>query len=450
MENTPPPPSIEQIISKIYDERKGGKRNSDNTIIILTNKTNQLVLEMLELLRKQTIRDFDIIIIYGPTDEKIESTTDFNILHVMRKGDIGSSGGFYLGEKYALNEGYKLIIRTESDAMPQDRELIENLIKKTGESEVAIPISYNEMWDLRERGIHRYAAITAKTFERLGLTFYPFYFGADDTELERRLEKYAKRQEIENYVIHPIRSPITMNTFKYYYFTRNVLYTNCIHGNFLSQFLFVFLRIIHPYVFMRLSNDPGRIGIERAVKDFYDRKMWKIEIENLNWNYFEGGVEKVNPKIGIIKTNFPNSPVENIYEKMTELKNKPNELIYLKRDKQGVMNLLLEYIKISTKIASKDIIVNICPFYDLMYYGLLTRSVAFRDGKNWHHHKFSIIDRIKILITLGSTGLGLVAAFLFTLHMELGVKSKVKKIFKEIQAHSIIVKTNQEDSKIVS
>ncbi len=430
-------PSVKELTGQLYDERSGKKRNHDAAILILTNKTNYFIDEMVGHLRNQTNKDFDIVIVYGPADTKVPEIKDFNVVHIIRSTDVGPSGGFYLAEKYSLEQGYRYFIRAESDAMPVDRELIGALLEKAKGHEVIMPRSYNHEMDLRERGVHRYTLVKREAYLRNGISFFPFYFGGEDLELQMRLKKSCDVIEIDNYVVHPIRTPIVMNSFKHYYFTRNELFARCMYNGFFEFLVFCFKRVFHPYLFMLLTGDPNRKAFSKAVFDFLKGKMWIEAITNVPWSYFESGMQdKIKPELGIIKTNTPQNN-DNFFTDMIDLKTKPRKTLYFRRDGTGIINLISGYIKLTKNIFDKNIIVNIMPLYDLIFYSLITKSVSFKDGKNWHYKKFSSLDRAKTGISLVLVPFALSISLLFTVYSMALMKPGIKNIFEKFYKESV-------------
>ncbi len=82
----------------------------------------------LDSLRKQTYKDFDIIVVNnGSTDGTKDYLETQKDLIVINQGNLGSSGGQYAGMKYMYDHGYEWFWTMDDDGMPDSRQL-ENLI----------------------------------------------------------------------------------------------------------------------------------------------------------------------------------------------------------------------------------------------------------------------------------------------------------------------------------
>jgi len=94
-------PEAAALISK----RKDTIAKKRDIVIVIASKNDRKTLEShIAALSKQTFREFNIIIVYGKSDEFLEVE---NAIHIREKSGRGSAGAFYIGERIALDQGYR-------------------------------------------------------------------------------------------------------------------------------------------------------------------------------------------------------------------------------------------------------------------------------------------------------------------------------------------------------
>ncbi|NYZ74267.1 glycosyltransferase, partial [Candidatus Micrarchaeota archaeon] len=113
------------------------KKKANGLIIMPFYRAYDYLFKHLELLEAQTFQDFDLLIVLNSlSDEKKvldfinQNKFGYGIIVAKRKEDTGSAGGFFTGEKYALENGYKYIIITDDDCLPVNKRHIETLVEE--------------------------------------------------------------------------------------------------------------------------------------------------------------------------------------------------------------------------------------------------------------------------------------------------------------------------------
>ena len=103
-------------------------------VIVTYNRRDDLQ-HCISSLRKQTLQDFDILVVNnGSTDGTKEYLDDEQGLIVIHQENLGGAGGFYAGQKYAMDHGYEWVWMMDDDGIPAPDQL-ESLVafaSKTG------------------------------------------------------------------------------------------------------------------------------------------------------------------------------------------------------------------------------------------------------------------------------------------------------------------------------
>ncbi len=95
-------------------------------VIVTYNRLLELK-QCLEHVRQQSSKSFDILVVNnGSTDGTREFLAKEKDLKVINQDNLGGSGGFYTGEKYALDNGYEWVWLMDDDGIPVPNQL-ENL-----------------------------------------------------------------------------------------------------------------------------------------------------------------------------------------------------------------------------------------------------------------------------------------------------------------------------------
>jgi glycosyltransferase involved in cell wall biosynthesis len=201
--------------------------NNKKTLVIMPFHNKYDFLEKhLNLLKAQTVRRFDLLIVGSSgSDEKTiwrmvsEKKPDFAVILCKRFEDNGAAGGFYTGERFAIENGYDRIIMAEEDALPVDNDVVEKLIKQSEKgSEVVTPTCSFMIGDrivFKASGVHFYSLVTKDLLLKAGLHFIPVYLGAEDWIF---FHQTPKPVQVDASVTHPAWLSVFAN------FERNVGY----------------------------------------------------------------------------------------------------------------------------------------------------------------------------------------------------------------------------------
>lgn len=222
----------EDIMKLIFEElayvvKDFRKRRNDTLVIIPLYKEYEILKQHLNILKKQTFQNFDVILVLNNiTDEKkvIDLCKDlrfeFGLIIAKRREDTGSAGGFATGQVYALENDYEYMILADVDCLPVDRNLIYTLYQnRNQESYVCPTILYNDEGKTilisKIGNPPFYCLFHRKIIERYGLYFLPIYIGADDVEYLERIK--SAKLVIESRGTHPLIIPLT-NPSKYFFY----------------------------------------------------------------------------------------------------------------------------------------------------------------------------------------------------------------------------------------
>ncbi|HSB46938.1 MAG TPA: hypothetical protein VLD37_02920 [Candidatus Bilamarchaeum sp.] len=200
-------PELGEIVSKVVDGR-GGRRGRA-AIVIPTFRADALMDEHLRRLSLQKSRSFDVIIVYSPGDGQVRETHGIRAVHIWRNWDGGSAGGFYVGEKYAVGEGYEFVILADNDCLPVSETLVESLVGAASGG-LSMPYIISGQMPASPNGIiAHYGCIGAGVLKEAGLTFLPFHMGGEDFELLGRIEGTGRKaQYTRDTAAHPASSLI--------------------------------------------------------------------------------------------------------------------------------------------------------------------------------------------------------------------------------------------------
>lgn len=324
------PPTIEEIKGETLNLRKNNNHNL--AVIVGSYNDNKRLRQYLNWLKKQTYNNFDVIIIYGENDKFLRNfDNELSILHVKRKFDIGFAGAIYLGQKIAVNEGYKYISQSDADRFIINKKAYEIMIKKIEKDKNILVVG----GDVRAKedkklvapglwGLVFNSIIKREFFEKYGYYFLPFYAGGDDTDFSNRIwqsNKFVKLKKIISEHLYPYpQDMIILSTYKLhkhrYYFPATL-------G------LAIYFHTLERYI-----EFDGKIIIKNAK--FYFLKSILLRFIRLNLdNLFL--IEGINKMINYtIKGKFKfSSKPKNIKFKITKIDNRKvfDQFIYANADK---------------------------------------------------------------------------------------------------------------------
>lgn len=190
-------------------------------IVVVTYNRLQLLKEVIESLRAQTMKDYDIVIVNnGSTDDTpnwLEKQAD---IITITQENLGGAGGFHTGMKYVAEHGYEYCWVMDDDVVCNPTAL-EELIKayntvpeagfvcsrvvgingKPMNTPTALGAykdgDYTDTFELVNE--HQMVRVTTATFvsvlintniiKKIGLPYKEFFIWGDDTEYTRRISK---------------------------------------------------------------------------------------------------------------------------------------------------------------------------------------------------------------------------------------------------------------------
>ena len=188
-----------------------GKR--DLLIIIPYYAEYDILARHLDLLDRQSWKEFDAIIVAeGDSDAaKVAGLAKsgrfgFGIVVVKRKENSGSAGGYFTGQKYALENGYGCVIMADTDCMPEDPGLVKALYENRDRGFVS-PTVYGNKDGIRTKfeipSVNHYSLVSRGIMEEYGLYYAPLYYYAEGGEYAERIRQ--PRATVENYATHPFK-----------------------------------------------------------------------------------------------------------------------------------------------------------------------------------------------------------------------------------------------------
>jgi hypothetical protein len=199
-----------ELVSYAKEYPKGKRK--DLLIIISAFKEYGNVTRHLEMLAKQDFQAFDVLLILGiPFDDKKmqeylkKSKFKFSVIMAKENERRGCSGGFFTGQKYALEKGYKYAIMADDDCMPVDKTLVEALYANREKRFVSCITNYAVTKDFKVQQIGssptQYTLFDTDVWKKYGLYYLPLFHGADDAEYVERIKE--PRTIIKKTVDHP-------------------------------------------------------------------------------------------------------------------------------------------------------------------------------------------------------------------------------------------------------
>lgn len=268
-------PPLEELVSERLDSRTGKK---DVALVISTFNNPSCLKRHLEILEKQTFRDFDLLIVYGSDDDFVERK---GTLHIRERGRNGCEGAFYIGQASALDEGYSTCIFADDDCFPVSENLIEELVKSAARgNRVTFPFRKSAGLDIRSNLVFHYGCFRSDFLQRIGLTYYPFYFGGGDLELLERIKKAgAKPFRPDVRMTHPpVTPPFLDHPQKRYYYVRGGFQAAVISGNFWKGFLDTNAVLVGGLTMLLFGKKERARVLLRGLLDGIRMRFYKTDI----------------------------------------------------------------------------------------------------------------------------------------------------------------------------
>ena len=320
------PPTLEQLQGKVLDRRKKGNKL---LVVIPSYKDNERLSQLLAELKRQTMGQIDVAVIYAAEDRFLEFP-GLSMLHVKRKLEMGFAGAAYLGQLIATRDNYKYVIVTDVDKYPASKDSIKALYLSAEETgaeciygkccyeDVFYP-SINRHFHLKKPIALRpwrfaWGLVRVDYMKKAGLVLLPLYMGGDDIEYAYRLYKAGGRHVLLDECI--VRIPNVKRELIFSYVKNggrvNYYYSNmlALYGNPQMFFRkFPFPTRANPI--QRLSDLAGLFRIFLAIDWFsmvlmqrrmpalraYDEKIAEGRFGIFRWSKTESdvGITQVKP-----------------------------------------------------------------------------------------------------------------------------------------------------------
>lgn len=272
------------------------RANKKVCIVIPTFKSWEITAKTVnKLLYEQTYSHFDIIIVDAGSEdyEKLENLykDEDRVIIIHSSKDLGSAGSFWLGMKYAYQEGYEVFILSDNDAIPISNNLIEKLVNEIEnncefvlapyEEGLLLGSNYENRVKVKARPFH-FLTLSRKVIERVGFPSIEFFIWHDDGEYCERI-----RKKFDIYILTSIKyahefPPSTLHYFyskRYHYNIRNqiLMYLKRWNKANPKNFFVGLLRLIFRIFILQICI---------FVYAFFIKEKFKYIIRSLNSIFF--------------------------------------------------------------------------------------------------------------------------------------------------------------------
>jgi GT2 family glycosyltransferase len=275
-------------------------KQSIASVTVTRNRLETLKI-VIDSLRRSTQKVDEIIVVNnGSSDGTAEWLAEQQGLTVINQGNEGSSGGEYAGMKLAFEHNHDWIWLVEDDIIPKD-DCLEILLLSANENKICAPLPFN-----KDGSVFNHFAISYNLtnpfssfwkqlmttddikkvcFDAVGITFEgplihrhvvesiglpdkDFFIYADDTEYFIRAAKYGFQIEVltkARCTRQFERASTDTFDWRYYYFIRNIILIDVLHGNFA-------VRALRPifFLFKWLAKVRNPKNIPTVLKAFAD------------------------------------------------------------------------------------------------------------------------------------------------------------------------------------
>jgi len=183
-------------------------KNSDTIVLILCYNQIDNVKKICTFYSEQPV---DILFVDNHSNDGtfeflLENYKDkFNIIRT--KENLGGAGGFALGIEFVVSRGYDYCILTEEDAIPLDKDIIEEMLRYKNKN-VEVLTKYYEL--NRSFFAFHFHLYPTWLFKKVGIPNKNLFFRADDWEYKERIENFLRTKKgfrkivIDKYYSHPL------------------------------------------------------------------------------------------------------------------------------------------------------------------------------------------------------------------------------------------------------
>lgn len=177
-------PGLDELVDDVSIIRS----NSRCALVIPVKDESDILNEHLEKLGKQTTADFDALIVHSPSLDvsKVRKDFRFGLIFVREREPLGVASGLYAGQKFALEKGYETVILADVDCHPVSGNLVQKLREAAVSDKTTIFVP-NIKSVSNSPNINWYGTMNRIVLEKGGLTYMPFYYGLDDSEITVRM-----------------------------------------------------------------------------------------------------------------------------------------------------------------------------------------------------------------------------------------------------------------------
>ena len=277
--------------------------------VVVTYNRKELLKEALQHLFHQSA-SLDILVVDNASNDGTkELLTPYieakQIQYYNTQKNLGGAGGFHIGTKLAVQQGYEYIWLMDDDTMAQSDALERLLIAKDQVKEFGflasdvrwiddtpcvmnvpnVDANWNQSIEYLQKGYLRVkhssfvsCFVNAKVVKELGLPIKEFFIWGDDSEYTRRISlKYPCYFVSDSKVIHKIKQNIAVDIIqetsdrlmRYEYAYRNQYYVICMDG-FKKDKLYYHYKTLLDIVKVLKSNTPYK---KKKVKLIW--KSWR-------------------------------------------------------------------------------------------------------------------------------------------------------------------------------
>lgn len=269
-------------------------------IVIPTFKSFDLTKKHLKLLKKQTCKNFDVIIAEsGESNDYIKLSKlklPFKLKLAYAKEDTGACDSFYRGFKLAYTSGYKYIMLADNDTLPSSENMIEELIKRCTEDTATVPLNYREKEGFKENTTkimatsYHYLTLSSVMIDKIGSPVGNVFMYWDDVEYSTRISKNFTLLQL-NYVYFNHR--IGMQVFfdevlqlrNIYYNTRNSIHLSRSKMQKI-KFALISITLLLPIATLMYKSKDAFIYLHYHLKGIWDGMLGrtgKISIPKLEY-----------------------------------------------------------------------------------------------------------------------------------------------------------------------
>lgn len=204
-------PPLSELVAALPDF----KPKSDCVVLLPVHDEAGLLCRHLELLAAQSDAYFDVVVVHSPGLDcgGLRKVYPFALAFIPLRMPLGPAA-LYVSEKYALELGYRTIIITDVDCLPESPALVRSLrdAVHSGRNSVFLPSLPALKGEKRRNwSINWYGAMDRTVLERGGLAYLPLFFGDTDFEFELRLNRlgFPTRYLEGVFVDHPLSKNLT-------------------------------------------------------------------------------------------------------------------------------------------------------------------------------------------------------------------------------------------------